>query len=124
MPMRALRGATTIDADTAAEVGVRTKELLDELYERNDLQHEQVVSVLFTATKDIASAPPAVAARAYGLTEVALLCAQEMDVEGSLPRCIRVLLHIESEVEKRQLRHVFLREATVLRPDLVEPDPR
>jgi len=122
--MRALRGATTIDADTAAEVGVRTKELLDELYERNDLQHEQVVSVLFTATKDIASAPPAVAARAYGLTEVALLCAQEMDVEGSLPRCIRVLLHIESEVEKRQLRHVFLREATVLRPDLVEPDPR
>ncbi len=121
MPVRALRGAITIDADTPDEVRRRTTDLLTKLYERNELSHDDVVSILFTATVDIRSAPPAAAARTFGLVDVPLLCAQEMDVDGSLQSCIRLMLHIETDAERADLRHVFLRGATALRPELAEP---
>lgn len=119
--MRAIRGAITVDADTRDEIAVRTTTLLETLYERNELDHDDVISILFTATQDLTSAPPAVAARTFGLVDVPLLCAQEMPVAGSLPLCIRLMLHIETDQPKAQLRHVFLRGATVLRPELAEP---
>lgn len=121
MPIRAIRGAITVDADTREEISQRTTALLTALYERNDLEHDDVISILFTATQDLASFPPAAAARAFGLVDVPLLCAQEMPVIGSLPLCIRLMLHVETDREKSELRHVFLRGATALRPELVEP---
>ncbi len=121
MPVRALRAAITIDVDTPDEVRARTTSLLEQLYERNGLRHDDVVSILFTATVDIRSAPPAAAARGFGLIDVPLLCAQEMDVEGSLGMCIRMMLHVETDIPRDELRHVFLRGATVLRPELAEP---
>ena len=121
MPIRAIRGAVTVDADTREEIAERTTTLLATLYERNDLVHDDVISILFTSTQDLASAPPAAAARAFGLVDVPLLCAQEMNVIGSLPLCIRLMLHVETDRPKDQLRHVFLRGATALRPELAEP---
>ncbi len=121
MPLRALRGAITIDADTADEISARTTSLIAALYDRNGLSHDDVVSILFTATVDITSAPPARAARAFGLVDVPLLCAQEMDVEGALGMCIRLMLHIETDLARDDLRHVFMRGATALRPELAEP---
>ncbi len=121
MPIRAIRGAITVDADTREEIANRTTTLLETLYERNDLHHDEVISILFTATQDLASAPPALAARAFGLVDVPLLCAQEMPVIGSIPLCIRMMLHIESDRSRDDLRHVFLRGATALRPELAEP---
>ena len=121
MPIRAIRGAITVDADTRDEIATRTTTLLETLYERNQLDHDDVISILFTATQDLASAPPAAAARSFGLVDVPLLCAQEMPVVGSLSLCIRLMLHIETDRPRGELRHVFLRGATVLRPELAEP---
>lgn len=121
MPLHALRAAITLDVDSPEEVMKRTTALLEALYERNGLTHSDVVSVLFTATADIASAPPAAAARNFGLLDVPLLCAAEMPVAGSLEMCIRMMLHIDSDVPRSELRHVFLRGATKLRPELAEP---
>ncbi len=121
MAVRALRGAITVDADDPAEIRRRTIELLTALFERNHLSVDDVISVLFTATQDLTSLPPAAGARGFGLTDVPLLCAQEMPTEGGLERCIRVMLHVETDHGRDQLRHVFLRRATTLRPDLAEP---
>ncbi len=121
MPIRAIRGAITVDADTREEIFQRTTTLLAALYERNNLVHDDIISILFTATQDLASAPPAAAARSFGLVDVPLLCAQEMSVIGSLPRCIRLMLHVETDRPKSELRHAFLRGATALRPELAEP---
>jgi chorismate mutase len=119
--MHALRAAITLDSDSQDEVRSRTTKLLETLYERNALTHDSVISILFTATNDITSAPPAAAAREFGLLDVPLLCAAEMPVKGSLQLCIRLMLHIESDMPRSDLRHVFLRGATVLRPELAEP---
>lgn len=120
-PIRALRGAITIDVDTRDEVDRHTTRLLETLYARNDLVHDDVVSLMFTATPDIRSVAPAVAARAFGLTEVPLICTQEMDVDGALGLCVRLLAHVETDRDRSQLRHAFLRGAVALRPELAEP---
>ena len=121
MAVRALRGATTVDADDPSEIRQRTIELLATLFERNDLSFDDVISILFTATADLASLPPAAGARGFGLIDVPLLCAQEMPTEGGLERCVRLMLHVETDRSRDELRHVFLRRATTLRPDLAEP---
>ncbi len=121
MAVRALRGATTVDSDDPDEIKQRTITLLSTVFERNDLDGDDVISILFTATEDIRSLPPAAAARHFGLVDVPLLCAQEMAAEVGPDRCIRLMLHVETERPRDELRHVFLRGATVLRPELVEP---
>ncbi len=121
MPVLALRGAITIDADEPDLVRDATHRLLETLYQRNGLTHGDVISILFSATSDIRSVPPAAAARSFGLTDVALLCTQEMDVEGSLGRCLRLLMHIETSRARADLVHVFLRDAVALRPELAWP---
>jgi len=116
----ALRGATTVDADTTDAVIGRTSELLATLLERNGLEHDQLVSIIFTSTKDLRSAFPALAARELGLGDVPLLCAGELDVIGGNPRTIRVLMHCYSTRPRAILRHVYLHRAKHLRDDLSE----
>ena len=116
----ALRGATTVDADTNDAVIGRTSELLATLLERNGLEHDQLVSIIFTSTKDLRSAFPALAARELGLGDVPLLCAGELDVIGGNPRTIRVLMHCYSTRPRATLRHVYLHRAKHLRDDLSE----
>src|SRR5882762_626616 len=95
--LRALRGATTVDADTAEQVNERVVTLLEQMFARNGIDHDEVVSVIFTATDDIHSTFPAAAARKFGLGDVPLLCARELDIEGATPRCVRVLMHLMTE---------------------------
>src|SRR6266545_2682813 len=116
----ALRGATTVDADTRAAVLERTTELLAALLDRNGVEHDQLVSIVFTATKDIHSEFPALAARGLGLGDIPLLCARELDVAGGNPRTIRVLVHCYSTRARASLRHVYLHRARHLRDDLPE----
>lgn len=116
----AIRGATTVEADDAVQVRERTTELLLEIMQRNEVKSEDIVSIIFTATPDLASDFPAVAARGLGLAQVPLLCSQEIPVTGSIQRCIRVLMHAYSARNKSQIRHPYLHEARQLRTDLPE----
>ncbi len=122
MRLVALRGATTLDADTRDEVLTRTGELLGELLTRNDLGAEDLVSLVFTATDDVRSEFPAAAVRAAGIADVPMLCARELDIAGpsAIPRCVRVLAHAHTARPRAQLRHVYLRGARQLRSDLPE----
>jgi monofunctional chorismate mutase len=113
----ALRGATTVPADTPEAMRNAVRELLGELLERNELGTEAVVSAVFSVTPDLTSGFPALAAREAGWTSVPLLCAAEIAVPAALPRCIRVLLHVRSR-DGRMPTHVYLRDARTLRPDL------
>lgn len=120
MPVRALRGATTLDVDAPDHIRERVKALMAALYERNGLDNDQLISVLVTGTSDITTFHPVTAAREFGLDDVPLLGAQELEIEGTLPRCVRVLLHVETDRPRSELRHVFLEGAVVLRPDLTD----
>ena len=121
MPVRAIRGAITVDVDTPVEIRKQTIQLIEKVFERNSLELDDVISVIFSSTTDLKSLPPAAAARAFGLTDVVLLCTQEAAVDGGLPLCIRVILHVDTTLQPSELRHVFLRGATSVRPDLAEP---
>ena len=117
--VRALRGATTIDVDTTDQVVARVTELLGELMDRNGIQPDQLVSAMFTGTPDIRSCFPATAARHLeAFADVALLGAQEMDIDGGAGHCIRVMLHVETATPRADLQHVYLHGAAALRPDL------
>ena len=116
--VRALRGATTVEEDSADQVGERTQALLRAMVQRNGVGHDDIISVLFTVTDDLRSMFPATAARAIGFGDVPLLCAQELDVQGAQPLCIRVMMHVETE--RAELHHVYLEGARGLRDDLPE----
>jgi chorismate mutase len=116
--VRALRGATTVDADTPEQINELVGELVKEMLARNDVDKDDLISVIFTATDDVRSMFPAAAARAVGLGDVPLLCARELAVEGGTPRCIRVLMHLATERPRAELRHVYLAGAEGLRDDL------
>ena len=116
--VRGLRGATTLDVDTPEHMHERVQALLREMLERNGAQHDDLVSILFTATDDLHSMFPAAAARAIGLGDVPLICARELDVDGGTPRCVRVLMHLTTDRGRGELRHVYLEGAKGLRDDL------
>jgi len=118
--VRALRGATTLEHDAREHLIERTQELIATLFERNGLHEDDLVSLVFTATDDISSAYPAEAARDAGITHVPLLCARELEIDGGIPRCIRVLVHTYTDADPRDLRHVYLHDARQLRTDLPE----
>ena len=121
MPVRGVRGATTVAVDEEEAVLSATSELLGALLKANPgMQAEDIASAWFTATSDLHAAFPARAARELGWTETALMCAQEMQVRGGLERCIRVLLHWNTDLRQGDVRHVYLHEARRLRPDLEE----
>ncbi len=118
MTVRALRGATRVDRDERDDVLTATRELVGELLRRNALTAEDVLSIVFTATRDLTCVAPALAARQLGLHEVALICAQEMWVEGSMPRVVRLLAHVETDRPRSALANVYLRGTEVLRGDV------
>ncbi len=118
--VRALRGATTVDADTSDQVGERVQYLVTAMLDRNGVSKDDLISIVFTATDDIHSIFPATAARACGLGDVPLLCARELDIEGGSPLTIRVLMHVTTERARSQLHHVYLEGARGLRDDLPE----
>ncbi len=118
--LRALRGATTVDHDTAAHVTDRVQALVRTMLERNGVDHDDLVSILFTATEDVVSVFPATAARATGLGDVPLICAKELSIAGATPMCIRVLMHLYTERQRNELHHVYLEGARGLRDDLPE----
>ena len=121
MQTRGIRGATTIDLDVKESVLSATCELLDSILVSNpDLKTDDIASVIFTTTEDIASAYPALAARQMGWDLVPMMCAREIPVPGSLPLCIRVLIHWNTNEEQSAIQHVYLRDAMKLRPDLVK----
>ena len=116
--MLALRGATTLDADERDHLLERVRELLTRMFRTNDVGHDDLISILFTATPDVHSAFPPLAARQMGLGDVPLMCAQELDIDGAKPRCIRVMAHINSTRSRSELHHVYLHDARDLRDDL------
>jgi chorismate mutase len=116
--VRALRGATTVERDDPEAVLEGTRELLHALAARNGLHVEDIISAIFTVTPDLTSDFPARAAREMGWADVPLLCALEIPAEGALPRCIRVLVHVETARDRADVEHVYLHGARVLRPDL------
>ena len=118
LAVRALRGATTVDVDEKEHLFERVITLLDALFERNAIHHDDLISVLFTATDDIHSAFPALAARKFGLGDVPLICARELDIDGGTPRCIRVMIHLTTDKARGDLHHVYLEGARNLRDDL------
>ena len=116
--VRALRGATTVASNDAAAIKAATAELLEAMIERNEVAHDDLISVVFTVTKDLDAEFPALVARGMGIPDVPLLCAQEIEVPGAVERCIRVLMHLYTERDYASLRHVYLGEARHLRTDL------
>ena len=118
----ALRGATTIDADVREQVVERTVEMLGRILDRNGLAPADLISLFFTATEDVRSEFPAAAVRAAGISDVPMICARELGIEGdsNIPLCIRVLAHVHTDREREDLRHAYLHGARQLRSDLRE----
>lgn len=121
--VRAIRGATTVAADAPDAIAAAVTELLDAVRSQNALRIDEVISAIFTMTPDLTAAFPAAIARANGWTDVPLLCATEVAVPGALPRCLRVLLHVERAWTDRRPAHVYLHSAQQLRPDCVTIAP-
>lgn len=117
MAVRGIRGATTVDGDTREGILAATRELLEAIVSANRIEPDQVASALFTTTPDLTAEYPARAARDLGWSHVPLLGATEMHVPGGLPRCIRVLLQVNTRRPASTMKHIYLRGARVLRPD-------
>jgi chorismate mutase len=116
--VRAVRGATQVDHNDRDELLDATAELVRAVLERNQLSPSDLISVVFTATPDLTADFPAYAARAIGITDVPFLCATEIDVPGAMPRVVRLLAHVDTQLQRDELRHVYLRGAAALRTDL------
>ncbi|GMB07875.1 chorismate mutase [Thermolongibacillus altinsuensis] len=117
--IRAIRGATTVENNDEQEIIAETEQLLKEMIRQNDVQAEDVVSVLISATEDLNATFPAKALRNIaGWTYVPVMCMREINVPNSLPKCIRVMMTVHTEASQRDVRHVYLRKAIQLRPDL------
>ncbi|MER7176830.1 chorismate mutase [Streptomyces mesophilus] len=120
MAVRAVRGAVQLERDEAAHMDEQVGALLTEVLDRNGLTADDLISVWFTATPDLHSDFPAAAARKLGITDVPLICAQELDIAGAMPRVVRVLAHIESDKPRSEIAHVYLGTAAALRKDIAQ----
>ncbi len=119
---RGIRGAITVEANEADLILDATRQLLVRLVEANQIDPDDVASVIFSSTSDLNATFPALAARQFGWTGVALFDCQEIDVPGALPRCIRVLIHWNTDRRPGDIKHIYLREASILRPDRRLPE--
>lgn len=117
MICRGVRGATTVDVDERETILRATRELFALLIRLNEIESEDVASVIFTTTPDLVSVFPATAARQLGWLDVPLLCSHEISVPGSLQKCIRILIHWNTDKGQKEIQHAYLREARILRPD-------
>lgn len=124
MACRGIRGAVTVGENTAVAIKTAVRALLEQIVAANALDVADIASVIFTATPDLDAVYPAVAAREMGWTNTPLLCMQEMAVRGSLPRCIRVLLHWNTDRAQADIRHIYLGDARALRPDITNSELR
>ena len=120
MCCRGVRGATTVKANDREEILSATRQLLALMVRRNEIDPKDVASAVFTTTPDVDAEFPALAARQLGWIDVPLMCGHEMTVEGSLPMCIRVLLHWNTEKTQQEIQHIYVRDAEQLRPDLTK----
>lgn len=120
MAVRAIRGATTAAENTREAIIGATLELIKAIEDANDLKRADSISIIFTVTKDLTAVFPAAAAREFGLTFVPLLDMQAPDIDGSLEKCIRIMIHINTDKTKEEINHIYLRGAKALRPDLVK----
>lgn len=119
MAVRGIRGAISVPVDTPEEILSATTELLHEILRLNKIGHfDDIASIFFTTTPDLVATFPAEAARAIGMSHVPLLCASEIGVPNRMPRCVRVLLHVNTDLPQRDIVHVYLRDAKKLRPDV------
>ncbi len=118
--VRAIRGATQLDRDDRDHLLASVDELIRAIFDQNAIDQDDLISMILTATPDLRSEFPAVAARALGIGDVPLICAQEIDVAGALPRVIRVMVHVHSDLRRDQIKHVYLRGAVALRKDLAQ----
>ena len=120
MRVRAIRGATQLSADDPEEMALAVTELLTDLFEKNEIRKEDLISIFFTSTKDLVCDFPAAAARRLDLGDIPLMCAQEIPVSGSLPRVVRVMIHAHSERSHAEIKHLYTRGAEVLRRDIAQ----
>lgn len=118
MAVRGIRGATTVGANTKIEILAKTKEMLETLMRLNNIRVEDIASAVFSVTDDLDAEFPAVAARQMGWIYTPLFCTLEIPVQGSLKSCIRVLMHVNSNLRQDEITHVYLHDAKKLRPDL------
>jgi len=121
LPIRGIRGAITVEANSRDAILDAARELLSVMLKANEIDVDDVASAFFTTTPDLNAEFPALAAREMGWNNVALLCGHEMNVPGSLPMCLRVLLLVNTDKPARDIRHAYLREARVLRPEFQNP---
>lgn len=119
MGVRAVRGAITVENNSSDEIIEQTKILLKKIVEDNKIEQDDIISIIFSVTKDLDAAFPAVGARQLGWTDIALMCTNEVDIPGSLRKCIRVMMHINTDKNNYEIKHVYLKEAKTLRPDIV-----
>ena len=120
MAVRAVRGATQLDADDREHMLERVAEMVTDVMEANSLAVDDFISVIFTATPDLVSEFPAYAARRLGFGDVPLICARELAVEGAMPRVVRMLAHVETDLSRQDITHVYLHGAAALRSDLTK----
>ena len=117
MKCRGIRGATTVDANTAKSIYASTKQLLREMIKANGVAKDDVASIIFTVTDDLNAAFPAKAARDMGMSNTPLLCSREINVPGSLRSCLRILILFNTDKKPDDIKHIYLKEAVVLRSD-------
>lgn len=120
MSVRAVRGATQLTADTREQMLERVTEMVTEVMEANRLEVDDFISVIFTATSDLVAEFPAYAARRLGFGEIPLICARELEIEGSMPRVVRMMAHIDTDLTRGEITHVYLHGAAALRSDLTK----
>ena len=119
MKCRGIRGATTADANTKKCIFEATKELLQEMFEANDVDKDEVACIIFTTTKDLNAAFPATGARAMGLADIPLLCSQEIEVPRSLKSCIRILILFNTNLKADEIKHIYTKGAIDLKSDTI-----
>ncbi|MFM1825528.1 MAG: chorismate mutase [Actinomycetota bacterium] len=120
MTVRGIRGATMLNNNDADELNDAVIELLQEIFNKNNIDNKDLISIFFTSTKDLNCAFPAAAARKIGLGDVPLICSQEIDVPNSPAKVVRILMHVNTEKDRDQIKHIYLRGAEVLRQDLAQ----
>ena len=118
MAVRAVRGATQLEQDTREHMLDRVAELVTDVMDANDLEVDDFISIIFTATSDLVSEFPAYAARQLGFSDVPLVCARELEIEGSMPRVVRLMAHVETDLPRADITHVYLHGAANLSRDL------
>ena len=120
MPIRGVRGAITAEENTADNILSNTEHLLKKIIDKNAIEKDDIASIFFSITDDLTTTFPAQAARNMGLTETPLLCLNEIKVPEGLQQCIRILMHVNTDVPQSEIHHIYLKEASQLRPDQVK----